>query len=79
MDFQKKKKQLFLAAAPFREAGAVPPAKQHSDSTKPDLDVQRQSLVKRELPAFVSAVDAAAGERRGPFTVELLELKKFTG
>ena len=62
------------------EAVAVPLTKQHCNAAKPDLDAQRQSLVKRELPAFVSAVDAATGERRGPFTVEeLLELKKFTG
>jgi hypothetical protein len=63
------------------EAVAVPTANQHSDAAKPDLDAQRQSLVKRELPAYTAAVDAATGGwRHDPFTVaELLELKKFTG
>jgi hypothetical protein len=47
---------------------------------KRHLDAQRQSLVKRELPAYTAAVDAASGTRHGPFTVdELMELKKFTG
>ena len=63
------------------EAVSVPATKQHSDAAKPDLDAQRQSLVKRELPAYTAAVDTAnGGWRLGPFTVaELLELKKFTG
>ena len=63
------------------EAVAVPATKQHSDNAKADVDAQRQSLVKRELPAYTAAVDAAnGGWRHGPFTVaELLELKKFTG
>lgn len=52
---------------------------QQSDS-KRHLDAQRQSLVKRELPAYTAAVEAASGARLGPFTVdELMELKKFTG
>jgi hypothetical protein len=44
------------------------------------LNAQRQSVVKRALPAYTAAVESASGFRIGPLTVdELMELKKFTG
>jgi len=59
-------------------AVAVPSNAQTEE--KRHMDAQRQSVVKRELPAYTAAVESAAGVRLGPFTVEeLMELKKFTG
>jgi hypothetical protein len=50
------------------------------EAAKKHSDAQRESLVKRQLPAYTAAVATATGTSHGPFTVdELLELKKFTG